>query len=510
MNKCSKKLFGYNLEFTRRLGYGGLYAEMIYNGKIQNNAAGFYPVEYKGMSGLGQSTDRIHFMFGKEYKWHIVAGEKVVIRFLSEFQREIHRSTEHTGSFICKFNLPYSRVEVVSDSEIKYISVKPADALYECRRDVLDMMKLLKPQTIRFPGGCFAEKYVWKDGLLPIEDRPVVPSHGKKNLFSANEGYDGHELNIDDYVGICRYVGAEPEYTIRLTQNDPMDAAHIVEYCNGDISTPYGALRASRGHKEPYNIKTWYIGNEVGFITDAEHAAELSDSFVKEMLKVDPTIRTVVTTGIIEKWDDIFLEKAQHVDICAQHSYILDNDVRPGDMSDALVAADKILLPILTRAHQRAHGKKMLLDEWNYQWGTLGSSVTALYAASVMTMLIRNAESLDIDGASYFAPVNEGAIRVYSDHVQMAPDGEVLMRMTGHIGGTIVTNDDSTFVKTIHDGYSYISVYNNSAQQERTLSSVSGEYEILSPNGNYINITKGFGDLTCLPPASVAFVKTKL
>ena len=510
MSKCSAKLFGYNLEFTRRLGYGGLYAEMIYNGKIQNNAAGFYPVEYEGLIGLGQSTNRIHFMLDKEYKWYIVAGEKVIIRFLNEYQREIFVSTEPKGSFICRSNFPYSRVEVVSDSEIKYISVKPADALYECRKDVLDMIKALKPQTIRFPGGCFAEKYVWKDGLLPVEERPVVPSHGKKYLFSANEGYDGHELNIDDYVGLCRYVGAEPEYTVRLTQNDPMDAAHIVEYCNGDVSTVYGALRASRGHKEPYNIRTWYIGNEVGFITDAEQAAELSDRFVEEMLKVDPTIRTVVTTGNKENWDEIFLKKAKHIDLCAQHLYILDHDVRNGDMSDALITADSILLPLLTRACKRADGKKILLDEWNYQWGTFGTSVSALYAASVMTILIKNAERLNIDGAAYFALVNEGAIRVYSDHVQMAPDGEVLMRMTGHIGGEIVANDDNTFVKTLHDGYSYISVYNNSATHERNLSSVSGEYEILSPNGNYINITNGFGDLKYLPPASVAFVKTKL
>ena len=52
--KVSQKLFGYNLEFTRRVGYGGLYAEMLENGRFKIGTTGFYPVAFGGMKGFGQ------------------------------------------------------------------------------------------------------------------------------------------------------------------------------------------------------------------------------------------------------------------------------------------------------------------------------------------------------------------------------------------------------------------------------------------------------------------------
>jgi hypothetical protein len=57
-------------------------------------------------------------------------------------------------------------------------------------------------------------------------------------------------------------VGTEPILTVNFQINDPGKAARLVEYCNGDTLTPMGALRASRGHKEPYNVECWCIGNE--------------------------------------------------------------------------------------------------------------------------------------------------------------------------------------------------------------------------------------------------------
>ena len=52
----------------------------------------------------------------------------------------------------------------------------------------------------------------------------------------------------------------------KLTWHSPkQDARDWVEYCNGDASTPWGSLRASRGSPEPYNVSTWYLGNEIGW-----------------------------------------------------------------------------------------------------------------------------------------------------------------------------------------------------------------------------------------------------
>ena len=509
MAKCSPKLFGKNLECTRRVGYGGLYAEMIYNSRIQNDAAGFVSVEYQGMKGLAQSQEWLHLQPGRVYEWNVVAGENVTVRVAPEFKRYVlFEGTGSRGTFSIRHNCPRCWFEVYSDGPIRYISLMPQDHFHGCRRDVLDAIKSLQPKTIRIPGGIFAEKTDWKDGLKPIEERHPILHDGKDILFCCHENYDSHELNIDDYAAICDYVGAEMEITVRLSFCDLQDAADLVEYCNGDVTTPYGALRAQRGHPEPYDVRTWYIGNEAAYIAGfpLEEAARRSDICVEKMLKVDPTIRTVVSTGNAEDWDEKFLSLAKNVDMCAQHNYVREGgpDWVP---EQKLSAAEDTLYPKLKRQSLRAEGRLVLLDEWNMHWGWWGDLYTGLYAAAVLTMLIRRAEELNLYGASYFALVNEGCIRVYTDHVMLAPDGEVMKRMAVHAGGEVVAGDDPAWVKTEHEDFDYISVYNASAAEAKLLAEAAGDYELLTPNGVDFAITAGSGRLEQLPPMSVAFIR---
>lgn len=509
MAQCSPKLFGNNLECTRRVGYGGLYAEMIYNSRLQNGAVGFYETEYQGLKGLGQSQQWLHLQPGREYEWNVVAGDTVIVRVSPEFRRYVFfEGTGARGSFSIKFNCPYARFEVYSDAPIRYISLKPADHFRGCRRDVLDAIKAMGPKTIRLPGGIFAEKTDWKDGLKPIEERYPILDGGNPILFCDHECYDSHILNVDDYAAICDYVGAEMEVTVRLTYCDLQDAADLVEYCNGDVSTPYGALRAARGHAEPYNVRTWYIGNEVAYVAGVttEEAARRSDICDKLMRRVDPTIRTVVSTGNDGSWDDKFLSLAKNVDMLALHDYMRDN-IPDWNIEQLLRSPEEVLYPKLKSQSARAAGRPVLLDEWNMNWGWWGDAASGLYAAAALTMMIRRAGELNLAGASYFALVNEGAIRVYTDHVVLAPDGEVMKRMAGHAGGGIVAGDDPTQVTTEHEGYSYISVYNPSATEEKLLSCPEGGYELLCAEGVDLKITAGTGKLQKLPPLSVAFIK---
>ena len=122
-------------------------------------------------------------------------------------------------------------------------------------------------------------------------------------------------------------------------------------------------------------------------------------------------------------------------------------------------------------------------------------------------MLIRRAEELDLYGASYFALVNEGALRVYTDRVELAPDGEVMKRMANHAGGEVVVGEDPAWVKTVHEGFAYISAYNLSATEEKVLADTAGEYELLELDGVNFKITAGSGKLEKLPPMTVAFLR---
>ena len=68
--------------------------------------------------------------------------------------------------------------------------------------------------------------------------------------------------SIDDILQFTEESGAEPVLTVNHQIGDPAKAARLVEYCNGGAETPMGALRAARGHPEPYDVTQWCIGNE--------------------------------------------------------------------------------------------------------------------------------------------------------------------------------------------------------------------------------------------------------
>lgn len=84
-----------------------------------------------------------------------------------------------------------------------------------------------------------------------------------------------------------KYIGAEPLVCLRWTDKTPQDAADEVEYLNGSADTKWGRLRAKNGHPEPYHVKYWEVGNEVG---GPEYDASLT-AFGEAMRKVDPSIK---------------------------------------------------------------------------------------------------------------------------------------------------------------------------------------------------------------------------
>ena len=508
--KVSQKLFGYNLECTRRVGYSGLYAEMLRNNRLLAGAEGFYPVAWDGMEGWGQCSERIHLRAGHTYEMAVAGGEKNGMRLRTEYGTVLFESHSSRARFRSSYTIAHARFEAVSSGPIRCLSLRPADAFHGCRRDVLDAIRELHPGTIRVPGGCFAERCAWKEGLLAAEERPVITDGGLELLFSANDGYDGYELNIDDYAAVCRYAGAEMEYTVRLSEEDPQNAADLVEYCNGGPVSSWGAQRILRGYDEPYQVKTWYIGNEIAWLrdsrlSDAEYAAGINDAYVRAMRQADPAIRTVASTGNIPAWDAQFLQTAKEVDLCGHHYYLFDTHPEM-DPEMLAQAGEKLVLPRLLRVREILGDRPFRFDEWNQRWGCFGSGESALYAAGVMCMLIRNANRLSLDGASYFALINEGPIRVYPDHVRFAPDGEVLRRMALHAGGELLPSADKFCVTTTHPGFRYTTVINPSAEKSKEVR-YAGCGETLIPEGDSVHIEAWEGDRTMLPPLSVAFIR---
>ncbi len=154
------------------------------------------------------------------------------------------------------------------------VSLTPTTGVWRGMR--LDVVEKLK-QTgftglFRYPGGCYAPFYRWKIGLLDADARPPIetpPGYCDAVAGGVNAYTDGmmeNGISTDDYLALCEYVGLVPAITIRFqmgTDEDVQEARDWVEYVNGGVETPYGALRAKNGHPKPYNVTYWYLGNEI-------------------------------------------------------------------------------------------------------------------------------------------------------------------------------------------------------------------------------------------------------
>ena len=154
------------------------------------------------------------------------------------------------------------------------------------RKDLVQLLDDLDPGFLRFPGGCIvegrslAQRYQWQKTVGPPIERELLINRWN-NLFEhrpAHDYYQSFGLGFFEYFQLSEDLGAEPipilgcgmacqfntGELVPLENLDPyvQEALDLVEFANGDITTPWGKLRAEMGHPEPFNLKYLGIGNE--------------------------------------------------------------------------------------------------------------------------------------------------------------------------------------------------------------------------------------------------------
>ena len=125
------------------------------------------------------------------------------------------------------------------------------------RQDVIDLAKPLNLGLVRYPGGNFVSGYKWEDTIGPKENRPT-------RLELAWGTIETNQFGLHEFVAWCRKIGAEPYLAVNLGTRGPEEARNLVEYCNHPGGTYWSDLRRKNGAEEPFNIKYWGLGNEMG------------------------------------------------------------------------------------------------------------------------------------------------------------------------------------------------------------------------------------------------------
>jgi len=157
------------------------------------------------------------------------------------------------------------------------------------RKDYIEAMHELKITNMRWPGGNFLMGYDWKDGIGPKEQRPT-----RINL--AWGGPETNQVGTDEWMALNRSIGSENIVCVNLGLGSILDAAYWVEYCNYNKGSTYSDLRVKNGHRDPYNVKLWDLGNEVDGLPwelghkNAEDYVETAREAAKAIKSVDPPV----------------------------------------------------------------------------------------------------------------------------------------------------------------------------------------------------------------------------
>jgi alpha-N-arabinofuranosidase len=124
------------------------------------------------------------------------------------------------------------------------------------RKQAVEYLKQLGIPVLRWPGGCFADDYHWRDGIGPRAKRPKTVNLWW-GMYTEDNSFGTHE-----FVELCRLIGAEPYLAGNVGSGTPQELRDWVEYCNYPSGSSLSDARAAHGSPEPFKVKYWGVGNE--------------------------------------------------------------------------------------------------------------------------------------------------------------------------------------------------------------------------------------------------------
>jgi alpha-L-arabinofuranosidase len=228
--------------------------------------------------------------------------------FTSSFEND-----DYTGFATFSLWIPPSSSVVLDDFSFTF-----SDNYHGWRTDVVELIRSMSPGVIRFPGGCFASFYDWKEGIGPHSER--VPSG---SYFWG--GQNNNDVGIAEFAMLCKKVGAEMNYCVNMHHpskrtydtdfpNEQVahgfnlnkfmslseganSAAELVAYCNLPAGAhPMADLRVAHGYREPFGVKYFEIENEPMRWFNAEDYAHAVVVYSQAMKAVDPNIQIGLAT----------------------------------------------------------------------------------------------------------------------------------------------------------------------------------------------------------------------
>ena len=202
------------------------------------------------------------------------------------------------------------------------------------RIDLAEKLAELHPRFMRFPGGCYIEggnRYQWRHTLGPVEER--------LGIYNSQWGYPvTNGMGFHEFLQLAEDLGAEPMFVVNMgmghgwyqdyqhIQDFVQEALDALEYANGDASTVWGAKRIAAGHPEPFGMRLIEIGNE-NYNYQFNNNSDQSDHYPERYRQFYDAIKArwpeTICIGNVESWgtDNPSWRNANPVDVVDEHYY---------------------------------------------------------------------------------------------------------------------------------------------------------------------------------------------
>jgi alpha-L-arabinofuranosidase len=350
------------------------------------------------------------------------------------------------------------------------------------RQALTDALRAIKPSVVRWPGGCFADSYDWRDGIGPPQERPRrtdfwVDSRPSQNRepTTGPQRFDPNRFGTNEFIRFCRMVGAAPYIAANVRSLPAKDLYQWVEYCNSPAGTTTMAdLRAAGGDREPFAVRYWGVGNEPwgcgGNFTPEEYATEYR-RYTAWVPRFDVPLRFIAAgpNGGDREWTTRFFHQLtvrgpgalNGVYGWAMHYYCGSTGDRNAvqftvdDWYDLLARADR--MESLITQHWSAmaesdpeHKVKLIVDEWgawhagapdmppNYLWAYPGTLRDALVAALTLDTFNRHADKVAMANVAQMINTIHSLFLARGDKFIVTPTYHVFAMYAEHQRATAV------------------------------------------------------------------------
>lgn len=400
------------------------------------------------------------------------------------------------------------------------------------RNDVIAALRKMKIPALRWPGGCFADTYHWKDGVGPKDKRPTMVNKWWGGVTEDNS------FGTHDFLNMCERLGADPYISGNVGSGTVQELSDWVQYANFDGKSPMSDLRKQNGRDKPWHVQFWGIGNEAwgcgGNMTAEYYANEFRKyaTFMSNYIKDGQLSR--IASGASDAdyhWTEVLMRDIPHNMLAGVglHHYAIIDWKNKGSATDFTeqqyfdIMKSALQMDELVTKHSAIMDKydpqkkvALVVDEWGgwynvepgtnpgflYQQNTMRD---AMIAGATLNIFNNHAERVRMANLAQTINVLQAVILTDKEKIVLTPTYHVMEMYNVHQDATLLPlllkSDDYTLgneklpslsasASKDSAGVVHVSITNVNAHKEESISIIMEGMNFTTVSGRILTSAK--------------------